>query len=69
MADHSQAIKVDAPPLHIRHHPPLPLAEDFARQQTAKQQRGNFHSSSLTTSVFTMVAAVNKTGLHPAGVQ
>merc|ERR1712000_171865 len=46
-----------------------PLAEDFARQQISKQARGNFHSTSLTTSVPTMVSAVNKTSLHPAGLQ
>ena len=50
-------------------------AEDFARQQVSKQQRSNYHSSSLTTSsssscFHTMVSpSVNKTGLHPAGVQ
>jgi phosphoenolpyruvate carboxykinase (ATP) len=51
--------------------PTLPsLAEDYIYQQVQKQQQGNFHSTSLTSSVTTMVVnAVNKTGLHPAGVQ
>ena len=48
---------------------PGPLAEDFARQQISKQLRGNFHSTSLTNSLPTMVSAVNKTALHPAGLQ
>jgi phosphoenolpyruvate carboxykinase (ATP) len=46
------------------------LAQDFARQQVAKQQRTNFHSSSLKTLPSAiMVSSVNKTNLHPAGVQ
>jgi phosphoenolpyruvate carboxykinase (ATP) len=64
----AEGIKGGAPP--FRTTSSGPLAEDFARQQELKQQRGNFHSTSLTSSVITMVAnAVNKTGLHPAGVQ
>jgi hypothetical protein len=64
----AEGIKGGAPP--FRTSSSGPLAEDFARQQELKQQRGNFHSTSLTSSVITMVAnAVNKTGLHPAGVQ
>ena len=55
----------------IRTSSPAPLAQDFARQQVSKQQRSNFHSSSLSTAPQnTMVSqSVNKTGLHPAGVQ
>jgi len=58
----------DAPPL--RSQSPGPLAEDFTRQQIFKQSRGNFHSSSLTSSILTMVSnTVNKTALHPSGIQ
>jgi phosphoenolpyruvate carboxykinase (ATP) len=58
----------NGPPL--RSPSPGPLAEDFARQQIFKQSRGNFHSSSLTSSIITMVANnVNKTALHPSGIQ
>ncbi|QSS57905.1 phosphoenolpyruvate carboxykinase [Histoplasma capsulatum var. duboisii H88] len=43
---------------------------DFARQLQAKQQHSNYHSSSLSTSLKDMVAAsVNRTSLHPSGVQ
>jgi hypothetical protein len=55
----------------IRTSSPAPLAQDFARQQVSKQQRSNYHSSSISSQVTrTMVShSVNKTGLHPAGVQ
>jgi phosphoenolpyruvate carboxykinase (ATP) len=47
------------------------LAQDFVRQQVSKQQRSNHHSSSPSSSVSPIMVAqsVNKTGLHPAGVQ
>jgi hypothetical protein len=38
------------------------VGEDFARQQVNKQQKNNFHSSSLKNM------SVNKTSLHPSGV-
>ena len=64
----AEGIKAVTPP--FRYSTSIsPLAEDFARQQISKQARGNFHSTSLTTSVPTMVSAVNKTSLHPAGLQ
>jgi phosphoenolpyruvate carboxykinase (ATP) len=49
---------------------PAPLAQDFARQQVSKQQRSNFHSSSISPLIAnTMVSqTVNKTNLHPSGV-
>jgi phosphoenolpyruvate carboxykinase (ATP) len=55
----------------IRTSSPAPLAQDFARQQVSKQQRSNFHSSSISSSVANIMVSqsVNKTGLHPAGVQ
>jgi hypothetical protein len=63
----AEGIKAVTPPLRSTSFDPL--AEDFARQQIFKQQRGNYHSSSLTTPSSTMVSAVNKTSLHPAGLQ
>ena len=46
----------------VRTASPGPLANDFARQQVTKQQRNNYHSSSLKTM------NVNQTSLHPHGV-
>ncbi|KAL1985991.1 hypothetical protein VTN96DRAFT_7126 [Rasamsonia emersonii] len=44
---------------------PGPGHSDFIRQQIAKQQYNNYHSSSLK-----MIAkSVNRTALHPGGVQ
>lgn len=50
---------------------PASLTQDFARQQVSHQQRSRFHSSFRPSfTVATMVSqSVNKTGLHPAGVQ
>lgn len=55
--------KIDPP---FRPSSPGVLAQDFARQQIQKQQNNNFHSTSLK-----MVApqSVNKTALHPGGVE
>ncbi|KAI1970645.1 Protein kinase C-like 1 [Ophidiomyces ophidiicola] len=55
--------------VHIPPNHPLPLeyfCSDFARQQVAKQQHSNYHSTSLRTMVST---SVNRTALHPTGVQ
>ena len=55
--------------------PGLPNSQnDFLREQVKKQQSSNFHSSSLNKAVTTaaMVAQpqnVNRTALHPGGVQ
>ena len=46
----------------VRTSSPGPLADDFARQMVTKQQRNNYHSSSLKTM------NVNQTSLHPQGV-
>ena len=64
------AIKGSADP-SIRPASPAPLAQDFARQTVQKQQRSNFHSTSISSGTFnTMVSqSVNKTALHPTGVQ
>ena len=49
--------------------PPDPDSSVFLTDQIAKQQRSNFHSTSLRT-VTTMVSqSVNKTALHPKGVE
>jgi hypothetical protein len=65
----AQAFKeTQCPP--VRPYSPAPLAEDFARQQVSKQQRSNFHSSSLRRFNSNMVSnSVNKTALHPSGVE
>ncbi|KAJ5899502.1 Phosphoenolpyruvate carboxykinase (ATP) [Penicillium taxi] len=42
------------------------LASDFFQQQLAKQRNNNYHSTSLRTMVAT---SVNRTALHPGGVQ
>jgi hypothetical protein len=60
-----------APPMRA-YTPPLPdpdSSSTFLTDQIAKQQRSNFHSTSLRT-VATMVSqSVNKTALHPKGVE
>ena len=45
---------------------PGPLTCDFVQQQVAKQRNNNYHSTSLKTMVAT---SVNRTALHPGGVQ
>jgi phosphoenolpyruvate carboxykinase (ATP) len=45
---------------------PGPLASDFSQQQVAKQRNNNYHSTSLRNMVAT---SVNRTALHPGGVQ
>jgi hypothetical protein len=58
-----------------RTHSPGPLAQDFARQQVFKQNKSNFHSTSLKRTVSSQSVAkmipssVNRTALHPHGVQ
>lgn len=51
--------------------PPNNSGVDYVKENISKQQRSNFHSSSLTAkSEITMAAArVNKTALHPGGVE
>lgn len=43
-----------------------PLYSDFVEQQVAKQRNNNYHSTSLINMVAT---SVNRTALHPGGVQ
>jgi phosphoenolpyruvate carboxykinase (ATP) len=63
------SIKETSDPV-IRTASPAPLAQDFARQQVSKQQRSNFHSSSISPLLATMAPpAVNKTNLHPSGLK
>lgn len=70
-----RAIKdVDGPVPYRPISPAPPLALDFARQQVSKQQRSNFHSTSISplfqrTSAKMVSSPVNKTNLHPSGVQ
>lgn len=48
---------------------PAPLAQDFARQQVSKQQRSNFHSTSISSALPSTMPAVNQTNLHPGGLK
>lgn len=50
---------------------PTRLTQDFARQQVSKQQRSNFHSTSISTAFSGTMAppAVNQTNLHPSGLK
>ena len=43
-----------------------PLSSDFTIQQKQKQHGNNYHSSSLSMM---NTATVNKTNLHPGGVE
>ena len=55
--------------IHIPPGPPResgPLYSDFFEQQVAKQRNNNYHSTSLANMVAT---SVNRTALHPGGVQ
>lgn len=48
---------------------PPDQSNDFLNEQIAKQQRGNFHSTSLKTTAKMVAESVNKTALHPKGVE
>jgi phosphoenolpyruvate carboxykinase (ATP) len=64
-----RGIKETSDPI-IRTASPAPLAQDFARQQVSRQQRSNFHSTSLNPILTNNMVTntVNKTNLHPSGV-
>ena len=64
-----RGIKETSDPV-IRTASPAPLAQDFARQQVSKQQRSNFHSTSISPLLNSNMVSttVNKTNLHPSGV-
>lgn len=47
--------------------PRTPLATDFTAQQRQKQLGNNYHSSSLARMI--NPNSVNKTSLHPGGVE
>lgn len=47
--------------------PQTPLSKDFAAQQRQKQLGNNYHSSSLAQMI--NPNSVNKTSLHPGGVE
>lgn len=53
----------------IRTASPAPLAQDFARQQVSRQQRSNFHSTSIPSFSNMAPPAVNQTNLHPSGLK
>nr|POE75477.1 phosphoenolpyruvate carboxykinase (atp) [Quercus suber] len=59
-----------APPTRS-YTPTIPGAsQDFVKQSIKKQGQSNFHSTSLTSNIVTMVEEnVNKTGLHPQGIK
>lgn len=44
-----------------------PLSTDYHRQLVSKQQKNNYHSSSLGTMI--SKNSVNQTNLHPGGVE
>lgn len=45
------------------------LEQDFIRQQIDKQHKNNFHSTALKRTLSMAAPNVNKTALHPGGVQ
>lgn len=49
--------------------PESPLTVDFKRQLKKKQEQSNYHSSSLATVNMINASNVNKTNLHPGGVE
>ena len=57
-----------APPVRSFTPGPPDSTNNFLNEQISKQQKNNFHSSSLNK--IAMVAnSVNKTALHPSGVE
>ena len=58
------------PSAPVRSYTPGPPdgSNDFLKEQVNKQQRSNFHSTSLNASVSMVANSVNKTALHPSGV-
>ena len=74
MSDKKADPQITRPPPPLRTFTPGPptSANDFLREQISKQQKSNFHSSSLNhavTQVGMVSQSVNKTALHPGGVQ
>ena len=58
-----------APPSRSYTPGPPGGATDFLKQQISKQESSNFNSTSLESSVPMVAQSVNKTALHPGGVQ
>lgn len=58
------------PSAPIRSYTPGPpdTTNNFLTEQISKQQRSNFHSTSLNHAVAMAATTVNKTALHPRGV-
>lgn len=59
------------PPQIVRLYTPGPpdTSNNFLNEQISKQQRSNFHSTSLRSQVTMVANNVNKTALHPRGVE
>ncbi|KAI7060885.1 Phosphoenolpyruvate carboxykinase, partial [Hortaea werneckii] len=58
-----------APPVRSFTPGPPDGSNNFLSEQISKQQKNNFHSTSLTSGPIKMVGnSVNKTALHPGGV-
>ena len=45
------------------------VSADYQRQQFERQRKNNYHSSSLAMMLPQNAHNVNKTGLHPGGVE
>ena len=58
-----------APPIRTFTPGPPDTENDYLQQQVSKQQKNNFHSTSLNKSITMVAASVNKTALHPRGVE
>lgn len=58
-----------APNIVAPDRPETPLSVDFKRQLKKKQEQSNYHSSSLSTGNMINASNVNKTNLHPGGVE
>lgn len=59
------------PAAPVRSYTPGPpdASNDFLKEQINKQQRSNFHSTSLNKSISMVANPVNRTALHPGGVE
>lgn len=58
-----------APPVRSYSPGPPNTSNNFLKEQISKQQRSNFHSTSLNKVVTMAAHSVNKTALHPSGVE
>lgn len=58
-----------APPIRSYTPGPPDTSNDFLKEQISKQQKSNFHSTSLNKAVTMVANSVNRTALHPGGVE